>query len=70
MIIIPGDVPVTVPFDDGTFLGSKAGYDVVEFIVEQFVYMLEWLLDNKLFLIGLVIFVIGACIGLVKRIRG
>lgn len=37
-------------------------------ILGLFQAMSTYLLENKLFLIGIVIFVIGACIGLVKRV--
>lgn len=37
-------------------------------ILVLFQAMSTYLLENKLFLIGVVIFVIGACIGLVKRV--
>lgn len=37
-------------------------------ILALFQDMSTYLLTNHLFLIGLVIFVIGACIGLVKRV--
>lgn len=50
------------------FLGSEVGVDVVNTIFDYFFGISECLLENKLFLIGLVIFVIGACIGLVKRV--
>lgn len=37
-------------------------------VYASFQDMTTYLLNNKLFLIGLVIFVIGACIALVKRV--
>lgn len=37
-------------------------------ILSLFTAMADFLLENELFLIGIVIFVIGACIGLVKRV--
>lgn len=50
-----------------TVLGAPF-YDVFQYIHAFFWDMAGDLFVNKLFLIGLVIFVIGACIALVKRV--
>lgn len=54
---------------DGTSSLTVLG-TVVEFVVTQFTEMATTLLSMPLFLIGVGIFVVGAAIGLVKRITG
>lgn len=40
----------------------------VQFILDGFTGMADTLLDTPLFLVGIGFFVVGGCIGLVKRI--
>lgn len=52
---------------DGTSILDNLG-TVVQFILDGFTGMADTLLDTPLFLVGIGFFVVGGCIGLVKRI--
>ena len=52
---------------DGTSALATLGTSV-QFILDGFTGMADTLLDTPLFLVGIGFFVVGGCIGLVKRI--